>query len=205
VPRVHVSPHLAALLELLDAARDGVEHRTGALSQEVAEGRRGARLGGQLEVVANDGEERGVGRVEAQEHVDERLDQPPHAFAARAARGALPGRPGEDVPALLGDGGQPAGEDLAVEALLVGEVVVDEGLLDAGRARDAPEARPFEPLGGELRLGGGEEAGLGRVRAPFAGNARPSRGRGRSGIQRHADGSHDSNSMTPSSSNPLRT
>jgi hypothetical protein len=47
-----------------------------------------------------------------------------------------------------------------VEARLVGEVVVNQRLLDADSARDRSEARPVEALRRELGGGGLEDAPL---------------------------------------------
>ena len=61
---------------------------------------------------------------------------------------------------------QLAPEDLAEEAVLVAEVVVEHPLVDAGPPRDARHAGAREALGGELLERGGEDAPAGALGVP---------------------------------------
>ena len=79
-------------------------------------------------------------------------------------------------------GGEHVAQDLAVEAGLAAEVVVDHRLVQAGGVGDAVDARAGEAVGGEGGGGGGEEAvarGIGARRRPaparFRALSRPSR------------------------------
>ena len=60
------------------------------------------------------------------------------------------------------DGPEHVADDLAVEGELVGEVVVDHRLVDAGGVGDVVDADAVEAAGGE-ELGGGGEDGLAGV------------------------------------------
>jgi len=54
-------------------------------------------------------------------------------------------------------------EDAPEEALLVPEVVVDDGVGDPGFDGDGADGRPLEAPGGEQRLGGLQDAGSGII------------------------------------------
>ena len=61
-------------------------------------------------------------------------------------------------PHARADGGERAPDDLAVEGLLAGEVVVEHRLREPRGAGDAIDTGAGEALRGELRRGGGDQA-----------------------------------------------